>query len=167
MRVSLLRPVDLESLAPGRLFLSAMPGRTQPLAWFAEELVHAGVHQVVCLADLAASPEYAHAVATGAFPVPVRRFPIPDFGVPADEAGFASLVREIAGWLRAGQHVVLHCGAGIGRTGLTAIGVLMALGLSLAEAERRVVAAGSRVETPRQWEFVRRFAERVDIEGSP
>jgi len=148
-----------------------MPARTQSLARFADESLQAGVRQVVRSADLTVgahtSPADAHEAPAGAFPVPVRCFPIPDADIPADEAGFASQVPHIAGRLRAGAQAVLHGGAGSGRTGPTATCVLVARGSPLAGALGRVAAAGSRLVTPDQGKFVRRFAAKVDAEGAP
>ena len=66
--------------------------------------------------------------------------PIPDLHAPDLDVALA-LVDEIVGRLRAGQHVIVHCGAGIGRAGTTAILVLMALGLSAGDAAATVAAA--------------------------
>jgi protein-tyrosine phosphatase len=49
----------------------------------------------------------------------------------------------VADDLRAGESVLLHCAAGIGRTGTAAACVLKSLGLTRDEALERVRAAGS------------------------
>lgn len=57
-------------------------------------------------------------------------FPIPDRGVPSSVHAFAALVASIRRDLIAGVAVAVHCRAGIGRSGLVAGGVLVALGQS-------------------------------------
>ena len=57
----------------------------------------------------------------------VQAFPISDFGVPDDDDRFERSVLDAAQHLKASGHVLVHCGAGIGRTGMYAIAVLLAL----------------------------------------
>ena len=65
------------------------------------------------------------------------------------------------GGLSAGRRVLIHCGAGIGRTGTLAVCVLVALGQTRAEAEAVVRAAGSQPETPEQHALVGWWAGRA------
>ncbi|MDW8060349.1 MAG: tyrosine-protein phosphatase [Thermomicrobium sp.] len=171
MRASLLRSVDPAPLASGSLLLCGMPAPPTPLAQFEAESAGAGVHRVVRVADPERegheSPDAAREVAAGAFPVPVVRLPIADFGVPAHGRRCASPVRPIADWSRAGERVVLHCGAGIGRTGMTVVCVHLVLGFAREEAERRVGATGSSCEREVREEFVPAFASRMNGGGSP
>ncbi len=76
--------------------------------------------------------------------------------MPDDAAGFAACIAQTAALLQQGERVVLHCAAGIGRTGTAAQCLLLALGLDRAEAEARITAAGSHPETPEQRAFVNR-----------
>jgi protein-tyrosine phosphatase len=137
-----------------------MPGRHEPYATARAAIANARVNRVVCLtpeSELRAhSPEYAEAIANGVSWDHVAH-PISDFGVPDNEEAFASMVRAIADSLRRGENVLVHCAAGIGRTGTTAAAVLCELGLSLSEAVRRVSAAGSSAES----EYQKRFLEHL------
>lgn len=64
-----------------------------------------------------------------------RWFPIPDMHAP-ELVALQAMIAEIVEYLRAGRQVVIHCAAGIGRSGTVALGALMTLGMS-----RRVGAA--------------------------
>src|SRR5690606_3821274 len=99
----MLRRVDLEHV-PGRLLLSSMPGRFEPLDTFLRAAREESVVAVVCLVPWreleSKAPDYA-AFVRGRAPWAFRHHPIEDFGEPDDEAGFVSLVREVAEDLRA------------------------------------------------------------------
>lgn len=62
-----------------------------------------------------------------------RWFPIPDLGVPA-LADMLGLIEDSTARLRAGDRLIAHCAAGIGRSGTFATAVLLALGVSHDEA---------------------------------
>ena len=66
-------------------------------------------------------------------------FPIPDLHAPS-LADLRPVLAEIRRRLTAGGHVLVHCGAGIGRAGTVAVCVLMEHGLSRDEALAVVVA---------------------------
>ena len=64
----------------------------------------------------------------------VLYLPIPDFSVPAKD-DLEQAVQQTLAYAQAGQHIIIHCSAGIGRTGLfTAYLAKWCLGLSGAEA---------------------------------
>lgn len=145
-----------------------MPGRHEPFAAARAAIANAHVKRVVCLTPedelRAHSPEYAAAIAEGPSWDHVAH-PIPDFGVPDDREKFAAMVVAIADALRRGENVLVHCAAGIGRTGTTAAAVLCELGLSLPEAVRRVSAAGSSAESDFQREFLEELCDRRKQRG--
>jgi protein-tyrosine phosphatase len=66
--------------------------------------------------------------------------PIVDFGLP-EETSFALLITDIAALVRAGHGVAVHCRAGIGRSGMTTAGTLIALGFHSQDAVAQVTAA--------------------------
>jgi protein-tyrosine phosphatase len=66
--------------------------------------------------------------------------PIADFGLP-EKVAFADLTTELATLLRAGHSVAVHCRAGIGRSGMTTAGALIALGYSSRDAIAKVACA--------------------------
>ena len=52
-------------------------------------------------------------------------FPIPDMGLPNSVEGFAQLSRQIFEQVNGGVNTLIHCHAGIGRSGLMAAGILL------------------------------------------
>ena len=156
-----LRPVALPAPIPGSLWLGSMPGRFESWSEFEAQARRARLGVVVCLtprSELAElSPAYHSAVAQGKVPFRWLNVPMPNFGVPDDAAGFRRDVREIAHALERGDAVMLHCAAGIGRTGSTAACVLKALGLSTEEALQRVKDAGSNPQNAQQSGLVEWF----------
>jgi protein-tyrosine phosphatase len=155
------REVELPPGVTGQLWLHSMPGRYEPLdeAW--TEAQRLGVFSIICLAPLdeirEKSPDYARAIDEERLPCPVRRFPICDYQGPDDDEAFRRLAADIADVLRSDRRVLVHCGAGIGRTGMFAIAILITLGLSATEANRRVRAAHAGPERPAQEQALHRF----------
>jgi len=166
----MFRSVHLPPSLPGQLHLHSMPGRHETMAEIEAEMTAQSVAQVISLTGLAEirakSPAFAQAIAAG-FPWPRTEFPIEDFGVPADRAGFLALAQEMAGDLRRGDNLLVHCGAGIGRTGTLAACALICLGLDKAAALQAVHEAGAGPETDEQAELVRWVAVQLNPKETP
>ena len=64
-------------------------------------------------------------------------YPIPDLHAPGLEQ-FTSVLIDIVDRVVAGNRLIVHCGAGIGRAGTTAVAVLVSLAVPLDEALDRV-----------------------------
>ncbi|HSV34317.1 MAG TPA: tyrosine-protein phosphatase [Ramlibacter sp.] len=148
------RAVALPPGVPGALWLGSMPGRFESWPAFEQEAGQAGLTRVVCLtprSELAElSPAYHAAVIRGSVPFRWINVPMRNFGLPEDPLGFRREVAEIARALKDGESVMMHCAAGIGRTGSTAACVLKALGLDTEEALQRVRDAGSNPQNAQQ-----------------
>jgi protein-tyrosine phosphatase len=131
-----------------------MPGRFQAWPAFTADAQRSGLGLVVCLtpkAELAElSPDYHAALAHGRLPFRWLHVPMRNFGLPEDPAAFRRDIAAIAETLRAGKAVLLHCAAGMGRTGTAAACVLKALGLDAPQAVQRVRDAGSNPQNAEQ-----------------
>jgi protein-tyrosine phosphatase len=145
-----------------------MPGRREPLqsAWAAAN--QENVKVIVRLAGLAEirseSPQYAEALTNSQVPFEGLPCEISDFGVPDDRDAYWAVVREVAKRLQGGEAVLVHCGAGIGRTGTFAASVLVALGEAVQSAENAVSLAGSGSDTDDQRELVAWCASQLGVE---
>jgi len=78
--------------------------------------------------------------------------PIPDMGIPPSVEDFTQITQRLFTQVNAGINTLVHCRAGIGRSGLLAAGVLLHTGMSPEEAFDYVSKMrGIRVpETPEQ-----------------
>lgn len=161
----MFREVRLPEGINGRLYLHSMPGRWESFEQAAAEVDRLGIRTVVRLTPLheveANSPEYARVLRSGRLPWHERVLEVPDHGVPEDREAFLRLAEEIAQRLKEGEGVLVHCAAGIGRTGTFATCVLLALGLDVEEATRRVEQAGSCPERGQQEALVRWAGQRL------
>lgn len=159
-----LTEIELPEGVSGRLFRSPMPGTEDwPLDEGVKEITQHKVEVVVCLAPMYEvkryAPRYARHIQEEDLPWETwNDLVIPDGGLPDDEEEFFDLALEVAEELRSGTCVLIHCYAGEGRTGMLATCVLMALGLSLEQAETAVRRAGAGAETPQQRQLLARAA---------
>lgn len=140
---------------PGRLFRSPMPFGTYDL--------HGEVYDQFCEAQiavvvlLAADEECLHKTGQNLRALyldagwQVLYLPIPDFSVPTKD-DLEQVVQQTIAYAQAGHNIVVHCSAGIGRTGLFMASLAKrVLGLSGAEALTWVrYYIPHAVETPEQ-----------------
>jgi hypothetical protein len=97
------------------------------------------------------------------------QLPVPDMGIPSLEELSGSIAAALAR-LRGGRKVLVHCGAGYGRTGLFLACLLVSEGMAPDEAIDfvRRKRPGS-IETPGQEALIRawgEYARRVDPPGA-
>ncbi|HYD28686.1 hypothetical protein [Brevundimonas sp.] len=87
-------------------------------------------------------------------------FPVVDHGLPVNIAHYRRVAHAMDRRLRAGQALVVHCHAGLGRAPSLAISALIAGGMNVDEAVLRVGRARGRPvpETDEQLAFLRAFA---------
>lgn len=152
------RAVELPDAVAGRLYLGSMPGRYEAFddAW--STIVRHGVARVVCLVPpdelRDKSPRYARALDERKTPWKHESFPVEDLDAPADREAFWALAQKAARRLAAGETLLVHCAAGIGRSGTFAVCVLLALGLDADAARDAVRRAGSGPQNTAQDEVV-------------
>lgn len=155
------RPLPLPDDVPGRLWLQSMPGRREPWSAFLDEARLNRLDMLVCLNPLEEvaelSPSYHKAVAQGRMPFRWLHVPMRDFGLAADAAAFRQGVEQVAQGLRMGDRALLHCAAGMGRTGTMAACVLKRLGMPAAQALAAVSAAGSNPQSALQSGWIHQF----------
>jgi len=175
MSIPRFRLLPIPSSALGKIYLHSMPGRHESWADFVEAATAAQISDIVCLTPVyeitKKSPAYEEALREK-FPYKIHCFPIPDFDVPDDESEFFLFIGSVANVVRAGRHILIHCGAGIGRTGMVASCLLLALGCSVEEVRDAVTSAGSDpAETADQCSFVHKLASQItrlrDLEVRP
>ncbi|MEY2687859.1 MAG: hypothetical protein RL375_2057 [Pseudomonadota bacterium] len=155
------RRLTLPEGVPGQLWLNGMPGRFESWTSFKAEARERDLQGLICLNPLhevaAGSPDYHAAITSGTLPWRWRHLPMRDFGVAAGEAHFRAQVLEVADELEHGDVLLLHCAAGIGRTGTVAACLLKHLGTSRDAALAAVRAAGSNPESAAQSGLISRF----------
>lgn len=148
---------------PGRLGVSRKPDGGEALDRQMADLAHGMVDHVVSLlepaeaADLGLADEGGAAERNG---VGFYNFPITDHGVPADPVHYRRVAHAVDRRLNAGQAIVIHCRAGLGRAPSLAIAALLEGGMNVDEAVLRVGRARGRPvpETDEQLAFIRDFA---------
>ena len=86
-------------------------------------------------------------------------FPIPDRGVPTDLSPLLRTVEDLVEDLRNKKNILLHCVAGVGRTGTVAMCVLIGIGLDPLDASVRLADAEAGPESDSQETLVNHVAE--------
>jgi ADP-ribosylglycohydrolase/protein-tyrosine phosphatase len=162
VRTSDTHPIDVAWLpvgGPGRVGMTFAPGKHAPsrsgdpwrrdLRRDLDRLVaHHGARVLVCLLEdhelplLRIEGYLDEARERG---LEVIRLPMEDGGVPDAMRPLVDLVATIRARAAAGANVVIHCAAGLGRTGVVAGSVLVAEGTSAEEA----IATLQRVRDPK------------------
>ena len=165
MSTSLFRLLQVPSDTAGKVYLHSMPGRRETWEEFVRAATATRISDIVSLTSVSEivkkSPSYEKALQEN-FPYTLHSFPISDFGVPDDEDKFVLFIASVAKSVRAGRHILLHCGAGIGRTGMVASCLLLALDCSIDEAQDTVKSAGSGPENSGQRSFVQSMALQIN-----
>ena len=155
------RALPLPDTIPGRLWLHSMPGRREFWGDFLDEARLRQLNLVVCLNPLEEVAElsagYYKAIREGRLPFRWMHVPMRDFGLAAETEAFRQGVTQLAQGLRLGDRALVHCAAGMGRTGTMAACVLKTLGLTASEALEAVRAAGSNPQSAVQSGLIQQF----------
>ena len=126
----------VKNIESGTLSVMAKPVSGE---WIEDEFIglkHLGVSKVVSLLEFSEQIEVglsAEKELCEQHNIEYENFPIPDRGLPNTGAA-NKFVSKLAKEISEGKHIVIHCRAGIGRTGIIAGGVLVKLGIAPKEA---------------------------------
>jgi atypical dual specificity phosphatase len=136
-------------LIPGKLAKSYIPDSADLLEWHS-----AGIQSVVNLLeeyyDDIAQQELRNGFA-------VLHSPIPDMCAPPLDQ-LQMIVQWIDGEIGAGRKVLVHCFAGIGRTGIILAAYLMHTGIPMHDALRNILSVGAEPQTKEQRDILEEFA---------
>ncbi len=148
---------------PGRLGVSRKPDGGEALDGQIAKLAHGMVDQVVSLLQPEEAASLGLAEEGGACErhgVGFYNFPIPDHGLPANVEHYRRVAAAMDRRVRAGQGLVVHCRAGLGRAPSLAICALVSGGMNVDEAILSVGRARGRPvpETDEQLAFLQAFA---------
>lgn len=150
----MFRSVSLPGGVKGELFLHSMLGRYEEFDAVVCEINDRQIDAVICLATMEEislkSPSYKNALKTEEYTWRQRMYSVPNFGAPSDKQGFFEFTGDLARELLSGKKLLIHCGGGIGRTGMLAVALLMSLGVEAEEAKETVASAHSAPETAAQ-----------------
>ena len=156
-----LRPLVLPSEIPGRVWLSAMPARAERWEHFLADAHEAQLTEIVCLTPwheiASVSPSYGAALEAGGLPFRWRNLPMHNFGLAMRADPFREGIDQLATSVEGGERILLHCAAGIGRTGTAAACLLKRLGVPSARAMQHVRDAGSNPESALQSDLIDSF----------
>lgn len=155
------RALPLPEDTPGRLWLQSMPGRREAWGDFLDEARIRQLNLVVCLNPLdevaALSPVYHKAILEGRLPFRWMHLPMQNFGLASEATAFRQGVEQLAQGLRLGDRALVHCAAGMGRTGTMGACVLKRLGRSAEDAVEAVRVAGSNPQSAVQSGWIQQF----------
>ncbi len=155
------RALPLPDDISGRLWLHSMPGRRERWPDFLDGARQQRLNLVVCLNPLdeveSLSPLYFKAIKEGRLPFRWLHLPMLNFGLASEAAVFRQGVEQVAQGLKLGDRALVHCAAGMGRTGTLAACVLKRLGRSAQEAVQEVQKAGSNPQSAVQTGWIEQF----------
>ncbi len=149
----------VETMGKGFLAVMACPTTDAEASASIANIAQLGIRQVVSLLEPAEVRNLgleAERLEVMACDMGFISFPIPDLGLPPSIEDFSQISQMLFTQISAGITTLVHCRAGIGRSGLLAAGVLLHTGLDVEQAFAHVSRKrGIRVpETPEQYAWL-------------
>jgi len=127
----------VQNIGEGSLSVMAKPVSGE---WIEDEfknIANAGIHRIVSLLERAKSYEVGlsnEKILTKKNGMEFINYPIKDKELRESLNEYIELVNRLYQGIESGINTVIHCRAGIGRTGMVAAGILLRFGLSPEEA---------------------------------
>lgn len=163
-----IHQIRLPDEVTGALYLGSLPGKCVPFEYAKLAIFQREISAVISVAlpeeVQRESPDYASAITSEALPWEQIDFPISAHNSALDRDALLALVRSIADRLRAGDRLLVHCDTGIGRAGMLAASILLALGIDKEQAYQAVRATACEPETSEQKGLVNWVAEKLAIQ---
>ncbi len=125
------------TMGDGFLAIMACPSIEADAPASIANIARLGIRQVVSLLELTEARNLGlenERLEVKAFEMGFVSFPIPDMGLPASVEDFTQLTQMLFTQVNAGINTLVHCRAGIGRSGLLAAGVLLHAGMDAEKA---------------------------------
>ncbi len=101
----------------------------------------------------------------------VIRFPVGDYSVPGSPEDYYKFISRVVSRLEDGCRVVVHCKGGLGRAGMTAACIAVAVSKDEIDGDEAIrlvrIARDGAVETQEQERFIREYATEKKFEQFP
>ena len=159
-------PKRILQIGGGALYIMGKPAGFENLRDDILHLSRNGITHIVSLLEVSEADELGLAneeTLSGDLDITYRQIPVQDRSTPESVQDFISLVSESHAHILEGAHLVAHCRAGIGRSGIFTTAVLIKHGLTVDEAFEAVsVARGFRIpDTQSQIDWIHTHASSI------
>ncbi len=125
------------TMGDGFLAIMAAPTMEADAPASIQNIARLGIRQVVSLLEPTEARHLGLAderLEVKAFDMGFISFPIPDMGLPTSVEDFSQITQMLFTQVCAGINTLVHCRAGIGRSGLLTAGVLLHTGMDVEQA---------------------------------